>query len=79
MPLRAALRLAIANHGTAARLARCRRTAGTTRREPDQVNIGLNDEAKHRLDDLIRAIDANTAAIERRNELDDQAQNGPRG
>ena len=43
------------------------------------MNIGLNDEAKGRLDDLIRAIDANTAAIERRNELDDQAQNGPRG
>lgn len=43
------------------------------------MNIGLNDESRQRLDDLIRAIDANTAALERANEQRDFEMNGPRG
>lgn len=43
------------------------------------MNIGLNDQARERLDDLIRAIDANTAALERANDQRDFEQNGPRG
>ncbi|QFG09994.1 hypothetical protein KDW74_gp40 [Mycobacterium phage Antsirabe] len=43
------------------------------------MNIGLNDESRERLDDLIRAIDANTAALEESNRLKDAELNGPRG
>lgn len=43
------------------------------------MKIELADAARERIDDLIRAIDANTAAIERQNEQRDLEQNGPRG
>lgn len=43
------------------------------------MHFGLNDEARERLADLVRAIDANTAALERSNELRDAELNGPRG
>jgi DNA-binding PadR family transcriptional regulator len=42
------------------------------------MNFGLNDEGRAQLADLIRAIDANTEAIERANDLRDAELNGPR-
>ncbi|AKF14544.1 hypothetical protein SEA_CAMBIARE_42 [Mycobacterium phage Cambiare] len=43
------------------------------------MKIDLSDVAQERITDLIRAIDANTAALERANEQRDFEQNGPRG
>lgn len=43
------------------------------------MKIDLSDAARERIDDLVRAIDANTAALERANEQRDFEQNGPRG
>lgn len=43
------------------------------------MHLGLNDDAHRLLSDLVRAIEANTAALERANDLADTEQNGPRG
>lgn len=43
------------------------------------MKIDLADGARERIDDLIRAIDVNTAALDRANEQRDFEQNGPYG